>query len=479
MFFQNHAYPREMAEWIRRKREIAESAVLIREYQKARAYAFPPSFAPDGRLREASVNHYMQAMNLHYEYNKQSKEDLTLDLMQVTADGTNHKYATVGQVFSADFFWNEEEAIRLHVIAVWRNNMCVTEHYQVFDLGTSGIAVTIPRRAWDNWRMWADDAVEGIHQDKRILFMLLGDRAQIFNITLEHFSQLNVTQVRSLMVHLKPGKMLIRPSIEEAGLDERPAASASPQPPLVNISSSSSSGSDQTSPNPTRRPSEEASCSTTPSSSTGTRSKLFRGTTHKGEPTKGQLHLHFRAKAPKAGPSLRFIHFGPKEALPRTYVDDVGILLQENLALTSAENTEAIWRVEEEARKEYEAKMKEEEVSSTKNEGEELTDDSVTDSFQEETSVEEISSTSDQSRDVSGVFDMTGVSGVSSFSNNTCDHSRLTSTSDWDGPYPMDDSVEVFLAKRVNNSQVVNISTDSSVLEASRGQASDSSSMDL
>ena len=43
----------------------------------------------------------------------------------------------------------------------------------------------------------------------------------------------------------------------------------------------------------------------------------------------------------------------------------------------------------------------------------------------------------------------------------------------------MDDSVEVFLTKKVNNSQIVNVSTDSSVLELSKGQTSDASIMEL
>ena len=41
------------------------------------------------------------------------------------------------------------------------------------------------------------------------------------------------------------------------------------------------------------------------------------------------------------------------------------------------------------------------------------------------------------------------------------------------------DSVEVFLAKQVNESKVVNVSTDDSILEVSKGQVSDSSQMDL
>ena len=99
---------------------------------------------------------------------------------------------------------------------------------------------------------------------------------------------------------------------------------------------------------------------------------------------------------------------------------------------------------------------------------EEEGDVSVTESFQEETSVEDVDS------------DITGVSAISSVNTSVNNRSKRTSSSDWSCPLPMDDSVEVFLAKRINNSQVVNVSTDSSsVLEISKGKVSDSSLMDF
>ena len=98
-------------------------------------------------------------------------------------------------------------------------------------------------------------------------------------------------------------------------------------------------------------------------------------------------------------------------------------------------------------------------------------------SFWEETSVED---SLEQSRDASGVFDITGVSTLNSSSIKEEEDTKLTSVSDEDGPLPMDDSVEVFLAKKLNKSQVVNVSSSSSgVLELSKGKTSDSSMMDL
>ncbi len=105
-----------------------------------------------------------------------------------------------------------------------------------------------------------------------------------------------------------------------------------------------------------------------------------------------------------------------------------------------------------------------------------MTDEEEPDeSFCEETSVED----SDKSKDVSGVFDITGVSSLDQSNVKEEDSSLVASSSDWEGPFPMDNSVEVFLAKKLNKSQVVNVSTDSSVLEISKGKISDSSMMDF
>ena len=177
-----------MARQIPAKKELAETNNWIREHQLSRAFSFPVDYAPDGRLKEASTSHYMALMKLHYEYNKE--DELSLELIQGKEDGSKAVYATVGEVYSADFIWESANIIRLHVIATRKNNNIVVEHYHVFDIGEAGVAYTLPRRAWDNWRMWPGAQVEGIHKDKRILFMILGDRSQINNMTLEMFSRL-------------------------------------------------------------------------------------------------------------------------------------------------------------------------------------------------------------------------------------------------------------------------------------------------
>ena len=410
----------------------------------------------------------MKAMNLFYEYNKDA-EELTLELKQLRVDQEPMLYATVGEVHSVELHWSKKETLRLHVIATRHNNAMVTEHYQVFGIGAAGLAYTVPQRAWDKWRMWSEDKVEGIHQDKRLIFMILGDRGQIRNRSLKGFAKMSFEQVNALQINMEPGKMLVRPTIEEAGLDEGPSPVT--PPPVLEVSSSSSSGS---SPRPLTPEEIKRQAERPLPSQILTRARMYRGTSsYQGEPSKKKSHFvpmaDFRFRNPH--PSNRYIHMGPDGPLPKVLVDGMGALLKECIEGPSFATTALIRRAEryheEKAEQEAKAKREAEEVVTVEEEPEE--------SFCEETSVED----SDKSKDASGVFDITGVSSLDQSNVKEEDSSLVASSSDWEGPFPMDDSVEVFLAKKLNKSQVVNVSTDSSVLEISKGKISDSSMMDF
>ena len=223
-------------------KEIQETNAWIRESQMARAYAFPHAYAPEGRLREAEPLNYMMLMNQHYAFCT-SQQDLTLELREADANGEVTTRTKVGQAFSANFQWDEYETIRLHIIAVWPNNDQVVKHYDVFDMGSAGNAYAIEMKAWDNWRQFAHERAEGVHIDKRLVYLALGDRSQIGNMSLEEFSRLTCDQVEALQDALKPGMMLVRPSMEEAGLDGSPVNKT--PPPVIEISSSSSSSPDK------------------------------------------------------------------------------------------------------------------------------------------------------------------------------------------------------------------------------------------
>ena len=69
------------------------------------------------------------------------------------------------------------------------------------------------------------------------------------------------------------------------------------------------------------------------------------------------------------------------------------------------------------------------------------------------------------------------ISGVTSFQDPTSG----SSLSDWEGPgaIPLDDSIEIFFADKVNASQIYDVSTDSSVLEVKGGQTNAVLPMDV
>ena len=87
----------------------------------------------------------------------------------------------------------------------------------------------------------------------------------------------------------------------------------------------------------------------------------------------------------------------------------------------------------------------------------------------------------DDDDDFYGGCDLSGVSSLDNISQMTSMCSSSTSNDMykcWNDEI-FNDSVEVFLAKQVNESKIVTVSTDDSILEVSKGQVSDSSQMDL
>ena len=437
----NEEGPMNQAEWRAAVwRDIRETQMCIRESQMARAYAFPHSYAPDGRLREACPNHYMTLMDMHYSFRK-SSEDLTLELTQVDEVGEPIERVKVGEVYSVDFFWTEYETIRLHIIATRPNHGMVVEHYQVFDLGRSGVAFTVSGRAWENWRQWAHEKVGGVHIDKRMVFLAIGDRSQIGNMSLDEFADLTCDQVEALTERMVPGLMLVRPSMEEAGLVEYEATPRTP-PPVVELSSSSSSGSGSS-----KKPKGEKRKNVA-SNSRGTRGTFARGKARVSRPRRDQGQVEEEA-----------LHLAPDgKPLPPKVVENLKTLLTECIL-----GHEEVWTVDEGKGE----KEKDETID---------VDDEVED--EEENTSDPPSGDDHFSVDDSGKeTSICDISGVSSFQRE----SISTSSTDWmgPGPMPMNDSVEVFLAKKLVETEVVNISTDSSVLDVSKGQMSGITEMEI
>ena len=231
----------EMAEGRRNNhvwRDVRDTNRLIKEHQEARSFGFPHFFAPERKLKEHFPNNYMQIMKMHYAFRK-SSENLILELKEENFHGEVISYVKVGEAFSVDFKWNEYESIRLHLVAIWKNNDRMTEHYQVMDFGVAGLGFTIPNQAWENWRLWGRTEVTGVPIDIRMIYMLIGDRNQIGAMSLEEFAHMTCDQVEALTRNMKPGMVLNRPTINDARMEEIPDPST--PPPVIEITSSSSS----------------------------------------------------------------------------------------------------------------------------------------------------------------------------------------------------------------------------------------------
>ena len=398
----------------------------------ARAFAFPHAFAPEGKLREVEPISYMVLMNQHYAF-RTSQQDLTLELREENEDGEVAIRTKVGEAYSVDFQWDEYETLRLHLIAVRPNHDRVVKHYDVFDMGSAGNAYAIPMRAWDNWRQYAHDKPEGVPVDKRLVYMAIGDRAQIGNMTLEQFAELTCDQVEALQDARKPGMMLIRPSIEDAWLDESPKKTT--PPPCIELSSSSSSsgsGSKDKDPEEVRKNELKAKLKAR-RERFGGRSNFGRGGKFKPRP-----YTHKQLMARGYGLNYSQTFLGPDgKPYPRTVVENLDKLFTECVHGSPPRTSPT--------------------PSDT------LDEASIppTSSFDGDTSVEQ-----------SSLCDISGVTGFK-------DESMSSTNWEEHGPLPMDDSVEVFLSKMVNESQIINVSSssDGSVLDVTKGQACGSTEM--
>ena len=445
---------------------IAETNLLIREHQQKLAYGFPVAYAPEGRLRETSKSHYMAVMRLFYQYNR-SSEDLTLELRQDTEDGLIIRYATVGTVYSADFFWSPTETIRLHIIAAMTGGDKVREHYHVYDMGSSGNAYTIPQLAWENWMILGKERVGGVGIDKRIIYLAIGDRSQIGNMGIEEFSKLSCEQVERLQDGLKPGMFLVRPSITEAGLDEGPRRAT---PKKEEKNPTSSSGDDDSSSKPSSsqgmpKLGGRSVLERTPLKRKGSFSRSGGTFKSKTATKKNNWWKNYTAPPNKfmaVGDNWEMIPLGPDgKPLSTDQVNGMNALLTGAITKKQEKREESTTTTSE--NKGAEEKEKDKEVQG----GSPADDSSVfimSKSYEGETSVEDS-------------LEMSGVSSLCDTSYRSRSHGNPSSEEG--GPLPLDDSVDVFLAKRPGSQEVINVSTDSSLLDSSRGQTNDTGTLGL
>ena len=441
-----------------------ETEVFLRETQQSRAYRLPAQFAPRGRLREEPRLAYMDVVQQFYQYGTDD-EEVTLQLWDTKGpNGEARLIANVGEVFSLDLEWTRRDTIRVHLIGTRPCPNDVHIYYEVFDLGDCGVAYTVPMRAFDNWRTWSQgDKIEGIPLDKRLLFIAVGDRAKLGNMDLDDFAKLNKDQVLSVMEGHSYGNLLVRPSVEDAGLDERPR-SKSRSPPCITLSSNSSGDSTPPAPSsPSAGPSSGASRDGSKKSgkssslwqdarnrfqryaggsSSSTKKKLFQGTLDKEE-EKSLRELLLPVFLPKL---VKKEEFQTSQTLMQAQAKFEEIPVVDLQKTASSLSSELDWA----------------DLSNLSSDLDylDVTDDDVGPASEEWSGTSGCETPSDKDSTMSAV-------------------EKYFSRDSGQGPLPAMDTMDLFLAKKVNESQIVNISTDDSVLDVSRGKTSEQDFMEL
>ena len=91
--------------------------------------------------------------------------------------------------------------------------------YSVYDVGCKEKAFTVPSEAWYTYMMWREDSpTQRRELDTRLLFICIGDRFQLGDITLDQFRNFNADDCLVLIQSLAVGQVYIRPTSQEAGL---------------------------------------------------------------------------------------------------------------------------------------------------------------------------------------------------------------------------------------------------------------------
>ena len=432
----------------KRKAEIEENCTLIRETQIDKSLKFPKEFAPIGYLKQTGEHAYMALMDLVYSYGKPKGGDEVILWLGNKKDGKFSRIVGVGEMFSVDLDWSKEDSIRIHLIAVEPNSKMVTAHYDVFDAGCAGVAFTVPKEAWENWRLWINEVPEGIPFDKRMTFLALCDRGRFGNLTLDEFARLDFTVVKQLLTNREPGQRMVRPTMEEACMTTEQTR---PSPPVIEINSSASS-----SPDSDAKESPEAPKS-------GEKRKLFGSVVTRSRLQK--MKASPRPRTPPPGTS-RNLFFSKMEDDDLTPLQREGIqqLLQDCLAPSKA--AEFIRK-----------KMEREEAQARKDEEEYSTEESA-----EMKEAETMSCPDDFSPNCSGMFEFSmnsASSGLGPDSTTGSDSSvmvleeRVFKYEMLYGPLPANDSVDIFLSRKINESTIVDVSTAESEVDTKAGMVSD------
>lgn len=313
-------------------------------------------------------------------------------------------------------------------------------------MGAAGVGFTVPKEAMENWRLWINDVPEGIPFDKRMIFLAVGDRDRIGNISLDEFAKLDFVVIKQLLTNREPGQRMVRPSITEACMTTKQTT----PPPLIELDSSATSSPDS-------------------------EGKEDPATPRRGEKRKlGTIMTRGRLQKMKNSPRSKPKQQGSSRNLFSN---------QEKMDNLTPLQREGIKRLLESCVRggpspiniKAGVKRAAEEEAEVSKEGNSSGED---DELKE---AETMSCPDDFSPNCSGMFEFSMTSASSCAGGNNSQMSsepevleeKVVRFEMLFGPLPANDSIEVFLARKVNDDSIVDVSTAESDVDAKAGEVSD------
>ena len=92
-------------------------------------------------------------------------------------------------------------------------------HFSVYDVGDAEKAYTIPSEGWETYLLYREDNWRTRKEcDARMLFLALGDKDQLGEMTLSDFKELEMGSIKALKDNMVPGTIYRRPTTDEAML---------------------------------------------------------------------------------------------------------------------------------------------------------------------------------------------------------------------------------------------------------------------
>ena len=180
-------------------------------------------------LEERSLE--MKKEDLRYRFNvpmSSSDPEVTLQLWrrdQIT--GEEILQGEVGDLYSLELMSpGGDGSLNINIIvesSESRRRSRSMLYYSVYDIGHQERAYSIPGEAWFTYLMFReDDPGNRAELDARLLFIAIGDRSQLSAYcTLAHFMNFTIEDIIQLMQAMTPGKVYERPTSEEASLAMR------------------------------------------------------------------------------------------------------------------------------------------------------------------------------------------------------------------------------------------------------------------